>query len=137
MHQTTTTSTSKVTERKLRPGMAIVTGGLVMSKKSTREVTTRTDTREQVLYLFRRSGAAPWILRERSARYACLGNDLRPTSLENFATTIRLLRACAPLAIFDERLMANRPIRGVADGVEATDLLAHLLAIDLAETPAR
>ena len=104
-----------------------------MSKKSTRDVTTRTDTREQVLYLFRRSGAAPWILRERSARYAGLGADLHPTSLENFATTTRLLRAYAPQAIFDERFMVSRPIRGVADGIEATDVLAHLLATYLAE----
>jgi len=127
-HRTVTETTHEVTERKLRPGMAIVTGGLVMSKKTTREVIERTDTRENVLYLFRRSGAAPWILRERAARFMALGADLRPTSLENFATTTRCLRTRAPHAHYDERLVADRPIRGVADGVKATDLLAHLLA---------
>lgn len=127
-HRTVTETTHAVTERKLRPGMAIVTGGLVMSKKTTREVTERTDTRENVLYLFRRSGAEPWILRERAGRFMALGADLRPTSLENFATTTRYLRTRAPHAHYDERLVAGRPIRGVADGIEATDLLAHLLA---------
>jgi hypothetical protein len=130
-HRTVTESTHEVTERKLRPGMAIATGGLVMSKKTKREITSKTDTREQVLYLFRRSGAPPWILRERNARYAGLGADLRPTSLENFATTTRLLRACAPGAVYDERLVASRPIRGVAEGIEASDILGHLIASDL------
>jgi len=91
--------------------MAIATGGLIMSKKTTREVTTKTETREQVLYLFRKSGGAPWILRERAARYMGLGADLRPTSLENFGTTIRRLRELAPLAFYDERLMSGRPVR--------------------------
>jgi hypothetical protein len=130
-HRTTTTSTQEVKERKLRPGMAIATGGLVMSKKTTREVTTKTEAREQVLYLFRKSGAAPWILRERAARYMGLGTDLRPTSLENFTTTIRRLRELAPMAFYDERLMAGRPIRGVAEGIDAADILAYLLADDL------
>jgi hypothetical protein len=127
-HRTTTTSVEEVKERKLRPGMAIATGGLILSKKTTREVTTKTESREQVLYIFSQSGAPPWILRERSARYTGLGADLRPTSLENFATTIRRLRELAPQAYYDERLMGGRPIRGVAEGIEATDILAYLLA---------
>jgi hypothetical protein len=127
-HRTTTTSVEEVKERKLRPGMAIATGGLILSKKTTREVVTKTEAREQVLYIFSRSDAPPWILRERSARYTGLGTDLRPTSLENFATTIRRLRELAPHAYYDERLMGGRPIRGVAEGIEATDILAYLLA---------
>ncbi len=130
-HRSTSTSTEEVKERKLRPGMAIMTGGLIMSKKTTREVTTRTETREQVLYLFRKSGAPPWILRERGARYMGLLADLRPTSLENFGTTIRRLQELAPTAFYDERLMSGRPIRGVGDGVVATDILAYLLAAHL------
>ena len=136
-HRTTTTTTQDVKERKLRPGMAIATGGLVLSKTTTREVTSRTETREQVLYLFRRSGALPWIFRERSARYTGLGADLRPTSLENFATTVALLRKSAPRAFYDERLMTGRPIRGVAEGIAAADILAHLVAAQAARRGAR
>ncbi len=130
-HQATTEIVEQVKERKLRPMMAIATGGLVMSKTLTREVTTRTEHREQALYLFRRDGSTPWLLRERSARYGGLGAELRPTSLDNFATTIRRLREHVPWAAYDERLMNNRPVRGVAQGIEATDLLAHLLALYL------
>jgi hypothetical protein len=130
-HKTTTETIEEVKERKIRPVMAVATGGLVMSKTTKREVTTRTEAREQVLYLFCRSGALPWLLRERSARYGGLGADLRPTSRDNFATTVRRLREREPDAAYDERLVNSRPIRGVAEGVEATDILAHLLAMCL------
>jgi len=130
-HRSTVESTEKINERKFRPGMAVLTGGLVLSKKTSREVTTRTDHREQVLYLFPRDGSPAWILREREAHYAGLGADLKPTSLENFQTTIQRLRERAPAAAYDDRLMMARSIRGVADGADATDLLAHLLAAHL------
>jgi len=136
-HRTTSIKTEEVKERKLRPGMAIVTGGLVLSKTMTRELTSRNETRQQVLYLFRRRGGAPMILRERTARYTGLGADLRPTSLENFATTLRLLRERAPSAFYDERLMSGRPIRGVVEGIPAADILAHLLAAHVAKTEDR
>ncbi|HEX4336399.1 MAG TPA: hypothetical protein VH062_10835 [Polyangiaceae bacterium] len=128
MQRGTTTTTEVVKERKLRPIMAAATGGLVMSKKVTREVTRHEEQRDQVLYVFRRSGAPPWLLRERGALYAGLGADLGPTAFANFQTTIRVLRERAPSAVYDERLMSGRPIRGVADGSEATDLLAYLIA---------
>jgi hypothetical protein len=127
-HRRTLETTEKVSERKFRPGMAALTGGLVLSKKTTREVTTHTDQREQVLYLFRTDGERPWILREREAHYGSLGEDLRPTSRENFQTIIRLLRERSHIAAYDDRLTTGRSIRGVADGSDATDLLAHLLA---------
>jgi hypothetical protein len=131
-HRAVTETTTEVKERKFRPGMALATGGLVLSKTTTKEVTSRTEEREQVLYLFRRSGAPPWLLRERSARYGGLGAELGRTSLENFATLTKKLRGLAPSAFYDERLMSARAVRGVAEGADAADLLAHLLAMDAA-----
>jgi hypothetical protein len=129
-HRTEETGVSEEKERKFRPGMALATGGLVLSKTIKRQVVTRTESREQVLYVFTRSGD-PWILRERSARYAGLGAALAPTSLENFRTTLDQLRQRAPHAVYDERLQSPRTIRGIADGSAATDLLAHLIVTDL------
>ncbi len=131
-HRADVVTTHEVKERKLALGKAIATGGLVMTKTTTREITSKTENREQVLYLFRASGATPLILREMSAHYAGLGADLGRTALENFGKTIQRLRALAPHAAYDERLLVPRSIHGVADGVEATDLVAHLLAADLA-----
>ena len=131
-HRTTSETTQDLKERKLNPVMAVATGGLVMSKTTTRTVTSKTAHNEPVVYIFGRNTITPWLLKERAARYVGLAEHLRPTSLENFAITIRLLREHAPAAAYDERLMSSRPIRGVADGIEATDLYAHLLAIHLA-----
>ncbi len=133
MHRSTTETTESVKERKLRPVMAIATGGLVMSKTTTRTVTSSTAQNEQVLYIFRHGGRPPWLLRERSAQYVGLGAELKPTSLENFNNTIQGLRRRAPSASYDERLKTSRPLRGVADGIEATDIFAHLLAKYLAK----
>jgi hypothetical protein len=130
-HRTSTTTKEEVKEKKLRPGMAIATGGLIMSKTVKREVVTETTAHEQVLYLFRRNGGPAWILRERGARYAGLGEALSPTSLANFTTTMQRLRQLAPSAAYDERLLHSRPIRGVADGPDAADIIAHLMAADL------
>jgi hypothetical protein len=118
-------------ERKFRPGMALATGGLVLSKTTKRQVVTHTDTRQQVLYVFDGRGSTPWILREHGVRYTGLGAELAPTSLANFETTLRKLRERAPGAVYDARLMSARTVRGIADGAAATDLLAHLIALDL------
>jgi hypothetical protein len=123
-------------ERKLRPGMALATGGLILSKTTTQKVVTHTDVREQVLYVFTRSGAPPWLLREHGARYAGLGADLAPSSLVNFETAVRKLRERAPGATYDARLMNARSIRGIADGAAATDLLANLIVLGLRAPPA-
>jgi hypothetical protein len=89
--------------------------------------------------LFRRSGEVPWILRETDAKYLSLGSRMRPTSHENFLTTIELLRALSPNATYDDRLAAQRrtPMRLVTthhlgapeDQAHAEiDLAAHLVA---------
>jgi hypothetical protein len=95
---------------------------------AARRTVATEETNEQVLYVFRRSGAAPWILREKGAEYTGLGRSLRPTSLENFAATVQHLRGAAPLAHYDERLMRRAHVRGVLDDAVATDIRAYLLA---------
>lgn len=134
-HRTTRETVEQVKERQLQPVMAIATGGLILSKKVTKDVTTTTTNREQVLYIFRRGMNAPWILRERVASYVTLGTAMGPSSFENFTKTITELRKRAPQAAYDERLVAGRTIRGVSDGSDATDLLAYILAEYLVRRP--
>ena len=120
-HRRVTETTSVTTEKKLAIGRAIATGGLAMSKKVKREVTTRSEDIEQVLYLFRASGATPWLLREHGTLYNALGTDLTPSALNNFALAVARFRASAPHARFDERLVARKP------SADEVDLLAHLV----------
>lgn len=127
IHRTTSETKEQIKERQFRPVAAVLSGGLVMTKTTKRTVTSSTARNEQVLYIFSRS-QPPFLLRERSAIYTDLGTKRSPTSFENFNTTIELLRSRCPSAKYDERLKTSRPIRGVADGVESTDIYAHILA---------
>jgi hypothetical protein len=140
-HRRRVETKAEVKEKKFGAGRALMTGGLMLTKTVTREETRVTDERDQVLYAFRRSGERPWLLRERSAGYGWLGDKLAPSSLQNFVATVTLLRARAPRATYDERLMGFRKPLPFAAGVVAArdrsststeptvDLLAHVLAL--------
>jgi hypothetical protein len=139
-HRLRVESHAETVERKFRPAAAIVTGGVVLTKTVTRDVVSTTDERIPVVYLFRRSNERPWLLQATGTHYTTLGSLLRPTQMDNFLTTVRLLRERATSAAFDERLLAVRslPERITrADAVlaeaaplaEGLDVLAHLLAL--------
>lgn len=133
-HRWTEVAVEQIRERKFRPGAAILTGGAVMTKKTVRQVQTKQEEREEVLYVFRRSGATPWLLHE-TAQYQGLGADLVPTRHGNFLTTIRLLRERARFAKYDDRLLAHRRVPALGSNGEGEpetlgiDLLAHVLAV--------
>ncbi|HVU03927.1 MAG TPA: hypothetical protein VHE30_19345 [Polyangiaceae bacterium] len=129
-HRRTTETVTEVSERKFRPVAAAVTGGLILSKTVKREEKVVTEAREQVLYVFSRLPGRAFLLRERGANYGGLGARLARTSLENFQVTQKLLRDACPAAAYDERLAVPKTVRGVPDGILATDVLAHVLAVD-------
>ena len=124
-----TETVDRVTERKLRPGAALVTGGLILSKKVTREEKRVAHDREDLLYVFRSAGGAPWLVSEHGAVYASLPS-VAPTQRENFLRVASELRARAPAATWDERLLAHR---GVEDR-SILDLRAQILAIAIARS---
>jgi hypothetical protein len=134
-----TTQTSQLSAMR-----AIATGGLVMTKKVKGEARTLETTRCGVVYLFRRTGKTPWILRETGTSYASLGADIGPSQVQNFVTTVRLLRERMPHVPFDERLVGMKRIRqgeaiarpGVSvesSNVPWTDLLAHVVAYSVSQ----
>lgn len=123
-------TTTEVKEKKLAMGRALMTGGLSVSKTETKKVTTREEDREQVLYVFRRGGATPWLLSESHAQYQdALKDRLAPTRKENFQRAVALLRERAPSALYDERLVKGNHAPGAKreEGGD-TDLYAHLIA---------
>jgi hypothetical protein len=135
-------STAVTQSKKFSLGRAVLTGGLVMRKKTTSERRDSSEQREQVLYLIRQDGRDPMILREQRLRHQGLGARAKPTSPENFATLITLLRERAPGALFDDRLF-TRPRRATTTSVSGTaadrlaassnasdnDLAAHLIVV--------
>lgn len=146
VHKHSTETTVAKTEKTFALGRTIVSGGLMTRKKTVREVTTTDDEREEVFYLYRRSGQTPWLLTEGHTHYNALGPHMAPTQRENFLKTIELIKAACPDARFDDRLLTAKKIpenvsRGAtsksresssADGV---DLLAHLLAFAISREP--
>jgi hypothetical protein len=106
-----------------------------------RNVTKRAE-REHVAYFFRRSGACPWVLRERHARYMGLGDELGPIAFANFRRVLERVHERATGSVMDDRLVRRRVAeRRSSDGTlsmtlrtsqEGMDLLAHLLAMTIA-----
>ncbi|HEY4117888.1 MAG TPA: hypothetical protein VGM56_08535 [Byssovorax sp.] len=143
MHSKHTESRTEVTTKKFDVGRAVLSGGLVVRKKVTEEKKAFSSESEQVLYLFRASGEAPWLVRERGTNYTGLGAELEPSAARNFLSLTARLRELAPAAGYSERLLApgsaNKHMRlsgggtnsvsvSSADGV---DLLAHILALSM------
>lgn len=115
--------TSSVTkQRKFSLGRAALTGGIAMRKTTTTEKRSQAEEREQVLYVIRNDARDPWLLRESRLRHLGLGDRIRPTSAENFATLVELLRERAPQALYDDALR-RRPRK--ADGVSVSGTTAH------------
>lgn len=127
-HVTTTTKTVK--ETKLSLGRAVLTGGLLSTKKGEKEVTERVEEREQLVYLLRRSGATAWSVRARTASFTGLGADMAPSFAQNLLKLVAELRRRAPDAAYDERLLR---FHASSDPSGARlDEQVHLLAIAIA-----
>jgi hypothetical protein len=126
-----TTKTTQVKERKLAVGSAIATGGLILSKKTTREVQKHEETREQHLYLFRKSGATAWLVREQGTSYSGLGDAMAPSLAENFSRLLAELRRRAPDAVFDDRLVRFHGADALAADARL-DEQVHVLALAIA-----
>jgi hypothetical protein len=145
VHRSRAATETRTTERKFDVGKSLMSGGLSNSKVVTKTSTEAAESRDPVLYVFRRSGATPWLLRESRTNYEGLGAARGLAATANFATTVRLLRERAPHATYDERLVhAHRALersamKGTASRSTVTssfasgiDALAHLVAVSLA-----
>ncbi len=125
-HTHRTETTARVTERKLRPAAALATGGLILSKKVTRDEKRVSRDREELLLVY--AHGAPWLVAERSASYASLaerGDVLASSSRENFLRVVRELRTRTPHAPYDEKLLAHKNLETLED----IALRAQILAI--------
>jgi hypothetical protein len=105
---------------------------------TTRELTRRERSAQNVLYVFPRAGT-PWLFEENGIRWAALGIPLLPTRRDNFKRFVDRLRSNAIRATFDDALVKYPPpqfdlvlVRDHEDARaapnRAMDVAAHLIA---------
>lgn len=103
---TRTTTISEVTkkkERRLSPGRALLSGGLILTKTVETESTRTSTESDPFLLLHRSDGQRDVIIYEHRLDYRFLGAAMQPTSVANFQTVAARLRAFAPAAPVDQR----------------------------------
>ncbi|HET9158098.1 MAG TPA: hypothetical protein VFN91_15605 [Myxococcaceae bacterium] len=99
-----TTTEHTETQRKLAPGRAVLTGGLMFTKKTTTTVRNVQEDSEQFLLLH--SDAGPrLILAEQTLEFSGLGPVLQPARTANLGVLEQELRRRTPRAFHDDRLL--------------------------------
>jgi hypothetical protein len=141
VHRRRVDTTTQVRETQLSVGRAVASGGVMFTKSVKKDTHATSEERGGVLYVFRRSGATPWLLREHGTSWIGTGLPLAPSESENFRAAVGELRRRAPGAVYDERLVARKVTEKMAlSGAGGTttvktstdaavDLLAHVVAM--------
>jgi hypothetical protein len=98
-------------------GTAVVTGGLWMTRTSTKKMRSSEEAMEQVILLYARGGRAA-TLAETQLDFSCLGTRMQPSTTANMVELARLLRERAKGAFYDERLLrlGRRPLPFLVGG---------------------
>lgn len=123
-----TSQAVKTTERKIDVGRAVLSGGLMLTKKVDKTEVKTTESSEPFL-LVQRPAAPDLILYERRIDYRALGPEMQPASRANLEVVWRKLCALAPDRVDDR---AGRP--GFVTGLPMTsadpvDLALALVAL--------
>jgi hypothetical protein len=124
-----TTQTVKTSERKLDVGRAVLSGGLMLTKKVEKTDVKTTETSEPFL-LVQRRGERDLILYERRIDYRALGAEMQPASRGNLEVVWRKLVGMAPDRV-DDRVARPGFVAGLpATSANAVDLALTLVALD-------
>lgn len=129
------TEIKQSSQKELALGRAALTGGLVRKRNVTRTETSMSFEHQQVAFAFLASTSLPLVLKERELQYQGLGARRAGTVQQNFSALYELLRASAPRAICDDRLLsgkrrADQRVRGTTGArvVSESNAAANLLA---------
>ncbi len=102
--------------RSLSLGMALATGGAILTRKTEKTVRSAAESIEQVILVHARDGRSA-IIAGGEIDFACLGAALQPSATANMVELGRRLREGAKAAFYDERLLrlGRRPLPFIAD----------------------
>lgn len=107
--------------RSFSVGTAVMTGGLKVTRTSTKTVRSAAEATEQVILVYASGGRAA-TLAETQLDFSCLGAGMQPSATGNMVELARLLRERARGAFYDERLvrLGRRPLPFLAGGESRT-----------------
>ena len=126
----TTSETTKTSERKLALGRAVLSGGLVLTKKVEKTQTRVHESRESFVLVQRGDGEPDVILYERRLDYRFLGAEMQPASFGNLERVVARLRALAPAAQLDDRVARPGFVSGLlATSADPVDLALFLVTL--------
>jgi hypothetical protein len=125
-----TAQTVKTSERKFAAGKALLSGGLMLTKKVEKTTEVVTETREPFLLVSRNDGEPDLILYERRLDYRFLGAEMQPVSRANLERVLARLRTLAPEAPLDDRVMRPGFVAGLPmTSNEPVDLALFLVTL--------
>jgi len=126
--ETSETVTTK--ERRLDLGRAVMSGGLMLTKKVEKTSVKTTATKEAFVLVQRKDGGPEIMIYEHRCSYRCLGKDMQPAAFANLTALFTRLRALAPNVPTDDRVARPGFLVGLPDlGVGAADLGLYLVAL--------
>ncbi|MBI5676852.1 MAG: hypothetical protein HZC48_13715 [Nitrospirae bacterium] len=98
------TTNEKVKERKFSMGRAIMSSGAVITKTTSRQVSTEKKDHERFLYIYAPARQTV-VLREYTLKYDSLGKALQLSRTANFNYIVAELKRLSPDALFDDRFL--------------------------------
>jgi hypothetical protein len=101
--------------KSLSLGVAVATGGLSMTRTSSKTVRSSDTSYQQIILVYARDGRSAALV-EGQIDFTCLGADLQPSSTANMTTLAQRFRHLARGAFHDDRLLrlGRRPLPFVA-----------------------
>jgi hypothetical protein len=129
---TTETTKEKTVERKFDVTRAVLSSGLILTRKEVKETVRKTEASEPFALVQRNDGEPDVILYERRIDYRFLGRDMQPSSRANLDRLVARLRAAAPAATYDERVARPGFVSALpASPADGVDVALHLVALAL------
>jgi len=122
----------KTVTQKFDATRAVLSGGLILTKKQEIVTVRQTETAEPFALVQRGDGEPDVMLYERRMDYRTLGRDMQPSSRANLEALVKRLRTAAPTAIYDERVARPGFLTALpSSSVDPVDLALHLVSLAL------
>ena len=125
----TATEVTTTTARKLDLGRAVLSGGMMLTKKVTQTTEHTTHAKEPFLLVQRNDGSPDLMMYEHRMSYQCLGPEMGQATLANLLLLAARFQNLCPQAPLDDRVGRPGFVAGLPMmGLDPVDLGLHLVS---------